>query len=397
MKLAQRMAQIKPSSTLAIDSKAKALRAEGVDVISFGVGEPDFETPEHVREAAVAAIGEGFTRYTPVGGIDALKDAVLSEFQNAYGLTYSREKIVVSCGAKHSLYNLAQVLFEPGDEVLIPVPFWVSYPDIVRLAGAVPVAVPTREEDGFKLLPEALEGAITTRTRALILNSPANPTGSAYTREQLEALAPVILEHRLLVISDDIYYRILFDGYSWWNLAMLGDELKSQTIIVNGVSKSYAMTGWRIGYLAAPAEVAAAVTRIQSQSTSNPNSIAQKAAVAALMGPQDFVKQMVTEFARRRDHMLRRLEDIPGVRVSKPEGTFYMFPNFSSHFGRTYNGRTIRGSMDLAEYLMDTVHLAVVPGAAFGEDGCLRLSCALSMTQIDRGLDRLAAALSRLS
>ena len=396
MKLADRMTQIQPSPTLAINTKAKALRAAGVDVISFGVGEPDFDTPAHICQAAAEAIKEGFTRYTPVGGIEELKDAIIDEIQNGYGLMYGRDEIVVSCGAKHSLYNLAQVLFDPGDEVLIPAPYWVSYPDIVRLADAIPVIVPTREADDFKLRPEALEEAITAKSKALILNSPSNPTGSTYTREELERLAPIILKHRLLVISDDIYYRILFKGQPWISLAMLGDDIKKQTIIVNGVSKTYAMTGWRIGYLAAPAEVAAAVTRVQSQSTSNPTSIAQKAALAALTGPQDCVVKMVAEFEKRLDHMFQRIEALPGAHAIRPTGTFYLFANFSSYYGSTCDGRDIQSSMDLSAYLMDKAHLALVPGVAFGEDSCLRLSYAVSMAQIDQGLDRLSEALSHL-
>ncbi len=396
MKLADRMAQIQPSPTLAINTKAKALRAAGVDVISFGVGEPDFDTPAHICQAAAEAINEGFTRYTPVGGIEELKDAIIDEIQNGYGLMYGRDEIVVSCGAKHSLYNLAQVLFDPGDEVLIPAPYWVSYPDIVRLADAIPVIVPTREADDFKLRPEAFEEAITAKSKALILNSPSNPTGSTYTREELERLAPIILKHRLLVISDDIYYRILFKSQPWISLAMLGDDIKKQTIIINGVSKTYAMTGWRIGYLGAPAEVAAAVTRVQSQSTSNPTSIAQKAALAALTGPQDCVVKMVTEFEKRLDHMFQRIEALPGAHAVRPTGTFYLFANFSSYYGGAYDGRDIQGSMDLSAYLMDKAHLALVPGVAFGEDSCLRLSYAVSMGQIDQGLDRLSEALSHL-
>lgn len=397
MRLSERMAQIQPSPTLTINAKAKALRAAGVDVISFGVGEPDFDTPEHICLAAVDAIKEGFTRYTPVGGIDELKDAIIGEFQNTYGLSYGREEIVVSCGAKHSLYNIAQVLFDPGDEILIPAPYWVSYPDIVRLAGAVPVVVSTYEADQFKLRPEILEEAITERSKGLILNSPSNPTGSTYTREELEKLAPIVLKHDLLVISDDIYYRILFKGQPWVNLAMLGDDLRKQTIIVNGVSKTYAMTGWRIGYLAGPAEVVAAVARVQSQSTSNPTSIAQKAALAALTGPQDCVDEMVAAFEKRLDHMIQYLEELPGVHVTRPTGTFYLFANFSSHYGGVYDGQSIRGSLDLSAYLMDKVHLAVVPGVAFGEDSCLRLSFAVSMEEIDQGIDRLSRALSELT
>ena len=397
MKLAERMAQIRPSPTLTINAKAKALRAAGVDVISFGVGEPDFDTPVHIRQAAAAAMEEGFTRYTAVGGIDELKDAIIGDFEDGYGLSYGRDEVVVSCGAKHSLYNLAQVLFDPGDEVLIPAPYWVSYPDIVRLAEAIPVIVPTQEEEQFKLRPETLEEAITEKSKGLILNSPSNPTGSTYTREELENLAPIILKHRLMVISDDIYYRILFGGQSWVGLAMLDEELKRQTIIVNGVSKTYAMTGWRIGYLAAPAEVAAAVTRIQSQSTSNPTSIAQKAALAALAGPQDCVQKMVAEFEKRLQHMTQRVDELPGVRVIKPTGTFYLFANFSSYYGLSFSDQIIQGSLDLSGYLMDQAHLALVPGVAFGEDSCLRLSYAVSMAQIDKGLDRLSEALSNLS
>jgi aspartate aminotransferase len=382
---------------LTINTKAKALRAAGVDVISFGVGEPDFDTPEHICLAAFDAIKEGFTRYTPVGGIDELKDAIITDFQRSYGLSYGREEIVVSCGGKHSLYNLAQVLFDPGDEVLIPAPYWVSYPDIVRLADAVPVIVPTYEEDQFKLRPEVLEEAITAKSKGLILNSPSNPTGSTYTREELEKLAPVVLQHGLPVISDDIYYRIMFQGQPWVNLSMVGDDLRKQTIIVNGVSKTYAMTGWRIGYLAGPAEVVGAVTKIQSQSTSNPNSIAQKAAVAALTGPQQCVDEMVKAFEKRRDHMTSRLESLPGVRVIRPSGTFYIFANFSSYYGRAYDDQVIGGSLDLSAYLMDKVHLAVVPGVAFGEDNCLRFSFAISMEQIDQGMDRLSEALTALS
>ena len=396
MKVAGRMANIKPSATFAVEEKARALRAAGADVIGFAVGEPDFDTPEHVRQAAIEAIQQGFTHYTAVSGIDELREAIAGELRGNYGLVYEPGDIVVSCGAKHSIYNLAQVLFNPGDEVLIPVPYWVSYPEIVRLADAVPVEVSTREEDGFKLRPEVLERAITPKTRALILNSPSNPTGSVYTRQELEALAPILLRHKLLVISDDIYYRILFDDHEWTNVAMLGGELRRQTIIVNGVSKTYAMTGWRIGYLAAVREIAAAVNRLQSQNTSNPNSIAQKAAVAALTGPQGCVGRMVAEYDRRRRHMLTRLAAIPDLGVTRPSGTFYIFVNASAYLGRSYQGKTLTGSVELASYLLDEAHLATVPGIAFGDDRCLRFSYALPMAQIDRGLDRLAGALARL-
>jgi aspartate aminotransferase len=396
MKVAARMANVKPSATFAVKEKARALRVRGADVISFAVGEPHFDTPDHVREAAIEAIREGFTHYTAVGGIDELREAVVEEFRAHYGLDYEPTDVVVSCGAKHSIYNVAQVLLDPGDEVLIPVPYWVSYPEIVRLAGAVPVEVPTREEDGFKLGPEALGAAITRRTKALILNSPSNPTGSVYTRGELEALAPLVLHHKLLVISDDIYNRLLFDNHRWVDMAMLGAELREQTVVVNGVSKTYAMTGWRIGYLAASGEIVAAVNRIQSQNTSNPSSIAQRAALAALTGPQDCVVQMVAEYDRLRQHMLARLESIPDLRITRPGGAFYIFVNVSAYLGRTYKDRAIGGSVELASYLLDEAYLATVPGVAFGDDRCLRFSYALPMSQIDQGLDRLAEALSRL-
>ncbi len=396
MKVAARMAHIKPSATFAVKEKARALRARGADIISFAVGEPDFDTPDHVRQAAIEAIREGFTHYTAVGGIDELREAIVEEFRANYGLTYEPSEIVVSCGAKHSIYNVAQVLLDPGDEVLIPVPYWVSYPEIVRLAGAVPIEIRTREEDGFKLRPDALGAAITPRTKALILNSPSNPTGSVYTREELEALAPLVLRHKLVVISDDIYYRMLFDDHRWTNLAMLGGELREHTVVVNGVSKTYAMTGWRIGYLAASGEIVAAVNRIQSQNTSNPNSIAQRAALAALTGPQDCVARMVAEYDRRRRHMLARLESAPNLGITRPGGAFYIFVNASAYLGRTYRGKTMSGSLELASYLLDEAHLATVPGVAFGDDRCLRFSYALPMSQIDQGLDRLAEALSRL-
>jgi aspartate aminotransferase len=300
MKLASRVSLIKPSPTLVITAKAAALRAEGRDIVDFGAGEPDFYTPEHIKAAAIQAVESNFTRYTAVGGIDELKDAIIRKLQKDNHLSYRRSEIVVSCGAKHTLFNLAQVLFEEGDEVVIPGPYWVSYPDLVLYTGAQPVIVNTREQDGFKLTPEGLERAITERTRALIINSPSNPTGSAYTREELAALAEVVLRHSMMIISDDIYEKILFDGLDFWNIAAVAPALKDRTIVVNGVSKAYAMTGWRIGYAAGPEAVIAAMGKIQSQSTSNPASISQKAAVEALTGDQRVISEMVKEFQRRR-------------------------------------------------------------------------------------------------
>ena len=305
MQVASRIRQIPPSATLALNAKANQLKAQGVDIVNFGVGEPDFDTPDNIREAAIRAIKEGFTRYTPVGGTPELKEAIIDKFQGDYGLTYKPGEILVSCGGKHGLYNLFQIMFEPGDEVIIPAPFWVSYVPMAMLAEAVPVVVPTREANGFKLTAAELKARLTPKTKALVLNSPSNPTGGVYTRKELEELGQVVLEHGLYVISDDIYDKILFDGAKFVNIAMLDPELKARTFILNGVSKTYAMTGWRIGYLAGPAEGIAAATNLQSQSTSNPTSISQKAAVEALRGPQDAVAAMVAEFAWRRDDILQ--------------------------------------------------------------------------------------------
>jgi aspartate aminotransferase len=396
MKLAERIGQIKPSLTLAVDTKAKAMKKAGLDMVSFGVGEPDFDTPEHIKEAAIQAIRDGFTKYTPVSGIDELKEAVCFRFKEDLGLDYRPDEIMVSCGGKHVLYNIAQALWGPGDEVIVPAPFWVSYPPMILLAGATPVVVPTKEEKGFKLTPEELKAAITPQTRAIILNSPSNPTGSVYSRSELMALGEVITASDLTVISDDIYDKILFDRLSFSNLAMLGSGFKERTLVVNGVSKTYAMTGWRIGYLAGPKEVIGAINKIQSHSTSNPTSIAQKASVTALKGPQDFIRQMVSEFDRRRVYIADRLKSLPGVKVAIPQGAFYIFPNFSSYYGRKAGDRVIANSLDLADYLLEKAHVAVVPGAAFGEEECLRFSYATSLEQIEKGMDRLEKALKGL-
>jgi aspartate aminotransferase len=396
MKLAVRVGRIKPSLTLAVDTKAKAMKSAGVDVVSFGVGEPDFDTPMHIKEAAIQAIREGFTKYTPVGGTDELKEAIMYRFKEDLGLDYGLNEVLATCGGKHALYNIAQALWEAGDEVIVPAPYWVSYPPMILLAGATPIIIPTKEERGFKLTPEELESAVTPRTRAIILNSPSNPTGSVYSKSELEALGKVILERDLVVISDDIYEKILFDRLTFANLAMLGPRFKERTLVVNGVSKTYAMTGWRIGYLAGPKEVIGAINKIQSHSTSNPTSIAQKAAACGLKGPQDFVKKMVAEFDRRRIYIAERLKAIPRVKTALPQGAFYIFPNFSGYYGRKGGDRLIGNSLELADYLLEKARVAVVPGAAFGEDGCLRFSYATSQDQIKEGMDRLEKVLRGL-
>jgi aspartate aminotransferase len=378
-----------------MDAKAKALKASGVDVVNFGVGEPDFDTPENIKEAAIKALRDGFTKYTPVGGIDPLKDAVIEKFRSDNGLEYSREEILVSCGAKHSLYNIAEALYGPGDEVIIPSPYWVSYPDQVLLNDATPVIAKTYEKDGFMLKPEVLEAHITGKTKALILNSPSNPTGSTYDRKGLEQIAEIALKHKLYVVSDEIYEKLVYDGAKHVSIASLGNEIKRRTLVVNGLSKSHAMTGWRIGFTAGPKEIIKAMTNIQSQSTSNPNSIAQKAAVEALTGPQDFIAKMRSEFDRRRRFLVSELNSLPEVSCSTPTGAFYAFPNISGLFGKM-EGKPVVTSADLALYLLENAGVALVPGDAFGDDDYIRLSYATSMENLKKGVERIRDAISRL-
>jgi aspartate aminotransferase len=397
VKLASRIYTIKPSPTLAIAAKANAMTAEGRHVISFGAGEPDFDTPDHIKMAAVKAIEEGFTKYTPVDGIFELKDAIIGKLFRDNQLTYDRSEIVVSCGAKHTLYNLTQVLFEEGDEVIIPSPYWVSYLDMVLLSGAKPVVLKTTEAQGFKILPHQLKAAITRNTKAIITNSPSNPTGAVYTARELAALAEVIVGKEMLVISDDIYEKILYDGRTFANVASIDEEVRKRTIVVNGVSKTYAMTGWRIGYAAGPEEIIKAVTKLQSQNTSNPTSISQWAAVEALNGSQESVPVMVEEFRRRRDVIVEKLNTIPGVTCTLPDGAFYVFPDVSSLFGRSYEGQTLSNSSDVAAYLLDRANVAVVPGIDFGDDNHIRLSYATSLNNIEEGLKRISSAVKRLS
>jgi aspartate aminotransferase len=380
-----------------MNAKALAMRAEGIDVISFGVGEPDFETPKHIREEAFRAMEDGFTRYTAVGGIPELKEAIIEKFESDNSLKYGPEEILVSCGGKHVLYNLAQALLNPGDEVIVPAPYWVSYPPMMILAGGKPVVVQTQEENDFKLLPEALEAAITARTKLLVLNSPSNPTGAVYSQSELEALADVVRKHGLFVVSDEIYEKLLFDGRPFYSIAQAGEEMKSKTFVVNGVSKTYAMTGWRIGYIAGPREIIAGMTKIQSQSTSNPNSMAQKAAVAALRGGQECVTEMLQAFDRRRKYLVDRLNAMSGVHCNMPGGAFYAFPNMSHFFGRKAAGGPIKGSTELCEYLLTEARVALVPGEAFGSDAFVRFSYATGLKTIGEGLDRIEGALNKLS
>ncbi len=397
IKLAGRAGSIKPSPTLSIDAKAKAMKADGIDVVGFGVGEPDFDTPGHIKDAAIKAIGDGYTKYMAVGGIDPLKDAIIEKLRRDNNLEYQRNEVIVSCGAKHSLYNLAQAMYGPGDEVMIPAPYWVSYPDQVLLNEAEPVIIPTRQEDKFALTPEQLEKHITPKTKALILNSPSNPTGLAYDKNVLEAVAELAVKHDFYVISDEIYEKLVYDGFEHVSIASLGDEIKARTFVVNGVSKSHAMTGWRMGYTAGPAEVIKVMTNIQSQSTSNPCSITQMASIEALNGPMDFLDEMLSEFDKRRRYMVERLNAMDGISCLMPVGAFYAFPNVSGIYGRSTTGRKINSSKDLAIYLLDEAKVAAVHGEAFGDDRFIRLSYATSMANIEKGLDRIEKALAQIS
>lgn len=392
MKISKKIAAIAPSATLAIDAKAKELKAQGIDVAGFGAGEPDFDTPQNIKDAAVRAIAAGCTKYTPASGTMELKKAVCAKFARDNGLTYTPDQIVISNGAKHSLVNIFMAICDPGDEVIIPSPFWVSYPEMVKIADGVPVTLETTEATHFKFTAEQLEKAIGPKTVALILNSPSNPTGMAYTRKELEEIAQVAVKHGIYVISDEIYEHLLYEG-EHVSIASLGEEIKAQTIIVNGVSKTYAMTGWRIGYTASDAKVAKAMGNLQSHASSNPNSIAQAAAVEALNGPQDSVAEMKAEFAKRRDYMVSRINSMNGVSCVAPQGAFYVFMNMEKLVGKTLHGKQITGASDFAQVLLEEAKVAVVPSEGFGIQNYVRWSYATSMENIQKGLDRLEAFL----
>ncbi|MCA9484662.1 MAG: pyridoxal phosphate-dependent aminotransferase [Nitrospina sp.] len=396
MKLSQRIQNLKPSMTLAIDAKAKALKAEGVDVIGLGAGEPDFPTPDFIKQAAIDAINRNDSHYTPVGGTDAIKDAIIGKMKRDYDVAYERKNIVVSCGAKHSIYNLAHVLWETGDEIIVQSPYWVSYPEIIGLTGASTRIIETEADTDFKMSPRQLEAAINRNTRALILNSPSNPTGCGYTRAELEALCGIALDKGVLVISDEIYDKIVFDGFQPSTPASFSDAMKKNTVVINGASKAYAMTGWRIGFIACEDDIAGAMNKLQSQSTSNPTSIAQAAAAAAFNGDDVEVNRMRDEFEKRRDYLLGRFEKMNGVSCVKPVGTFYSFPDISGVFGKTANGKVINGSLDFCDYLLDREKVAVVPGIAFGADKHIRLSFATSMEVLTEACDRMERAVNSL-
>ncbi len=395
--LADRVLQVPPSPTLAVNAKAKALKAAGADILNFSVGEPDFDTPAHVCEAGKKAIDEGHTRYTAVPGIPELREAVCDRFREDHGWEYTPEQIQVCCGGKHGLYNIFQAILNPGDEVLIPAPYWVSYPPMVQLAGGVPVAVPLDEAMDFDLNPETLDAHASDRTRAIFLNSPSNPTGSVFSERALQAVAEMARAHNWLVVSDDIYETITYGDGRLPHILDVDPGLKDQVIVLNGVSKSFAMTGWRIGYSAGPEYIIKAMNKIQSQSTSNPCAPSQYAALAALTGPQDFPRLMRDAFVERRDFFVRDLESIEGVTCVNPGGAFYVFPNFSAYYGRSFAGRKIEGSVAMADYFLDEARVASVPGAAFGADDFVRFSFATSMDVIREGMERIKAALAALA
>ena len=382
--------------TLAVDAKAKELRANGVDIIGFGAGEPDFDTPDKIKKAGIAAIETNITHYTPVGGIDALKQAIVNKLEHDNNLIYEKNQILVSCGAKHSLFNIAQVLWEEGDEIIVPAPYWVSYPDIIRYAGAKPVIIDTLSANEFKITPDQISSAMTPNTRAIIINSPSNPTGSAYSKKELEGIAECALSNKLLIVSDEIYEKVVFDGFDQHSICSIGKEVQNNSILINGVSKSYAMTGWRIGYLAANEKIVKQAGKLQGQSTSNPTSISQMASITALNDTDADVRQMIDEFQKRRDTLLNCLLKIPFVECYKPVGSFYTFPDFSAFYGKSFKGQKIEDSIQLANFLLEEGKVALVPGIAFGADRNLRLSFATSMDTIKQGVDRIIKALDLL-
>ena len=396
LEVSKKAAAVKPSSTLAITAKAKELKAQGKDVVGFGAGEPDFDTPENICDAAIDAINNGFTKYTPASGIIELKEAVSKKFKKYNNIDYTPEQIVISNGGKHSLENIFTVLLNPGDEVIIPAPYWLSYTEIVKLAGGVPVIVKTSKEQEYKLTAEALCKAVTNKTKALILNTPNNPTGMVYTDNELRDIADIVINKDFYVVADEMYETLTYDGHKHISIASLGKEIYDRTITCNGLAKSYAMTGWRIGYTGSPLQIARMMGSVQSHQTSNPNSIAQKAAVEALNGPQDSVSQMNEEFNKRRQYVYERICNMPFVSTIKPMGAFYVFVDASEVLSKTHKGETVGTVAKMADILINEYNTAVVPCADFGFDDHLRLSYAISMEQIEKGLDRIEKFLKEL-
>ena len=395
-RLAKRIRTISPSQTLAISAKAKAMKAAGENVINFGVGEPDFPTPENIVEAGVAALKAGKTKYTPSAGLAELRSAVCEKFARDNGLFYEPSQIVVSNGAKHSIFNACYALIDEGDEVIIPAPYWLTYPEVVKTLGGVPVFVEASKENGYKITPAQLEKAVTRKTKLMIFTSPSNPTGAVYSEEEVRALAAVCLKHNIFVISDEIYEKLVYDGAKPFSFAAVSDEMKELTVTVNGVSKTYAMTGWRIGYLAAPKDIAKAIDSFQSHATSNACSIAQYATIEALRSPEEQVREMVSRFAERRAALLERVGKMEGAYCVVPHGAFYAMLVIDGAFGKTFGGKKIETCADFAEALLEAQKVAVVPGTPFGAPDCVRLSYSLSKEDMLEGLDRIDAFLRSL-
>lgn len=397
LELSKKAAAVKPSSTLAITAKAKELKAQGKDVVGFGAGEPDFNTPENICEAAIKAIKDGFTKYTPASGTNELKAAISKKFKEFNGLDYDTDQIVISNGGKHSLTNIFTALINPGDEVIIPAPFWLSYPEIVKLAGGVPVIVTTTKEQNFKLTAEDLAAAVTDKTKALVLNTPNNPTGMLYTEEELRAIAKVAVEKDFYVVADEMYEMLVYGEQKHISIASLGKDIYDRTITCSGLAKSYAMTGWRIGYTGSSKEIAKMMGSVQSHQTSNPNSIAQKAAVEALTGPQDSVEKMHAEFDKRRKYMYKRICDMDLLDALESMGAFYVFVDGSAVLGKSYKGTKIESVPQMADILINEYNTAIVPCADFGFPDCFRLSYAISIEQIEKGLDRIESFIKELA
>jgi aspartate aminotransferase len=385
----ERTQQISPSLTLAISAKAKALKAEGIDVIGFGAGEPDFDTPNNIKEAAKKAIDQGFTKYTPASGTKELKEAVVHKMKEDNGLEYEQKQVIIGCGAKHVIAQAIFSLVDKGQEVIIPAPYWLSYPQMVKLAGGLPRVIQTGAESGFKITPGELEKSITPQTRIIILNSPSNPTGAVYTKEELWELAGIIERNNILCISDEIYEKLIYDNLDFKSIACFSEKVKAKTIVINGVSKAYSMTGWRIGYACAEEEIISSMSKVQSHTTSGPCSISQKAAVEALTGSQEPVLKMRQEFQKRRDIMVEKINKIRGLKVNKPKGAFYCFVDISEYLNKKINQVSIKDSLSFANLLLDEEKVALVPGKAFGNDNYVRLSYAVSVENIETGLNRL--------
>jgi len=397
MKLSKLAQKLKPSATVTITAKAKALKAQGIDVIGFGAGEPDFDTPNNIKKSAISAINSGFTKYTAPGGIDKIKEAIIERIKKDYDIEYEKPEIIVSCGAKHILYNLTQVLIDDGDEVIIPAPYWVTYPEQVKIAGGAPVIINTNEKSGFKISAKDLEEKINERTKAIILNYPSNPTGSTYTKNELQSIVNIALDSDLIIITDEIYDKIIYGNTKHTPIPSLSKKAKENSILVNGVSKAYSMTGWRIGYAAGNRDVIKAMNNLQGQCTSNPVTISQYAAIEAFEGSQDEVEKMRKEFEIRKDYIVNELNKIDGINCFEPQGAFYVFPNVSNFYGKKYEDKTITGSLDFTEFLLEVAKVAVVPGIEFGADSYIRISFAVSDKEIKEGISRISTSLSKLN